>query len=115
MPPQDNVTVGPSENRWLWIAAGCALVVIGAIVVEVVSGQWANSDAPWWGSLAPLAWPTGVRVLWWCVVAVAAGGFRLALARLGIRQHPVVIVASVLPFLVFAAGIALGSAWAAWH
>ena len=48
-------------------------------------------------------------------VAVAAGGFRLALARHGIRQHPVVVVASVLPFLVFAAGITLGSAWATWR
>jgi len=48
-------------------------------------------------------------------VAVAAGGFRLALARLGIRQHPVAVVASVLPFLVFAAGIAPGSACATGH
>ncbi len=41
--------------------------------------------------------------------------FRERRARLGIRQHSVVVVACVLPFLVFAAEIALGSAWATWH
>jgi hypothetical protein len=35
--------------------------------------------------------------------------------RLGLRQRPVVVAASVLPFLVFTGGIAAGADWATWH
>lgn len=70
---------------------------------------------PAWAHIVPIAWPTAGRVAWWVTVACAAGLFRLAAQRLGHRQRPVVVVASVVPFLVFAAGIAIGAEWATWH
>jgi hypothetical protein len=104
-----------AQRYWLTIAATSALFVLGAIVLEVVAGSGANSPTPAWAWLLPLAWPQAARVAWWCAVAAAAGAFRLAMLRLGIRQHPVVIVGSVLPFVVFAGGIAAGASWSTWH
>ena len=104
-----------AERRWLAVAAGCAFIVLAAITSEALAGHWANSAGPGWGSLVPLAWPRAARVAWWCAVAIAAGGFRLALVRLGIRQHALAVAASVLPFVVFAGGIAAGASWATWH
>lgn len=101
--------------RWRLIAATSVVVVLGAVVLEVIAGIGANSPSPAWAWVFPLAWPQAARVVWWCAVAVAAGAFRLALIRLGIHQHPVIVVASILPFLVFAAGIATGASWSTWH
>lgn len=86
-----------------------------AIVLEVLGGSSANSSVPDWAHVVPIAWPSGLRVVWWVAVAAAAGVFRLGLHRLGLKQHPVVVAASVLPFLAFAAGIAAGADWATWH
>jgi hypothetical protein len=104
-----------SQARWLLVAATSAVVVLGAVVLEVVAGSGANSPAPAWAWAFPLAGPQAARVAWRSAVAVAAGAFRLALVRLGIRQHPVIVVASVLPFLIFAARIATGASWSTWH
>ena len=104
-----------AERRWLAVAGGCAFIVVAALTLEALAGQWANSAGPGWASLVPLTWPRAGRVAWWCAVAIAAGGFRLALARLGIRQHALAVAVSVLPFVVFAGGIAAGASWATWH
>ena len=40
---------------------------------------------------------------------------RLGLQRLGILQRPLIVVASVVPFVVFAAGIAVGADFSTWH
>lgn len=85
-------------------------------MLEVAAGAGANSPAdPLLARLVPLAWPPYLRVAWWLAVAGAALAFRLSLRRLGIRQRPWIVVVSVLPFVVFAAGIAAGSEWSTWH
>ena len=44
------------------------------------------------------------------------GGFVPAgMHRLGHRQRPIVVAETVVPFLVFAAGIAIGADWVPWH
>ncbi len=99
-----------------WAALGCALFVVLAVVAEVVSGTAANSPVPAWADqVAPLGWPQPIRVAWWLSVAGAALAFRASLHRLGFRQRPAVVVLSVAPFVVFAAGVAIGAEWATWH
>lgn len=109
---------GPEQStaRLGFVALGCAALVAAALVLEVLGGMAANSTVPAWATYAvPLAWPQPLRVLWWLVVAGAALGFRVALHRLGFRQRRMVVTASVVPFVVFAAGIAVGADWATWH
>ncbi len=99
-----------------FVALGCATLIGSAVVLEVIGGAGANSAVPAWAKyVVPLAWPQPLRVLWWLLVAGAALGFRIALHRLGFRQRRVVVAASVLPFVVFAAGIAFSADWATWH
>ena len=100
---------------WLALAGSCLVFVLAAVVLETLSGLYANSPVPGWAELVPLAWPKPARVVWWLLVGAASGGFRLGLHRLGIRQRPVIVVASVVPFVAFAAGIALDSSWSTWH
>lgn len=98
------------------LTLGCAGFVLLAVAGEVLGGLGANSPAPAWAEIVvPLAWPRPLRILWWLAVAAAAGGFRLGLHRLGMPQRRWVVVASVAPFLIFAAGIAAGTSWATWH
>jgi len=113
----------PEEYRREWSAArlgfaalGCATLVGAAVALEVVGGTAANSTVPAWTRyVVPLAWPQPLRVVWWLVVAVAALGFRVALHRLGFRQRAATVAASVVPFVVFAAGVAVGADWSTWH
>lgn len=105
----------PGDGWWLLAVAASIAFILLAIVLELVGGSFANSPVPDWAHVAPIAWPTGPRVLWWIGVAGAAGLFRLGLHRLGHRQRPAVVVASIAPFLVFASGIAAGADWATWH
>lgn len=100
---------------WLLAAALSALFVLVAVALEVVGGMNANSPLPSWAEIMPVAWTPAGRVAWWFAVAVAAGTFRLSLHQLGFRQPRWLVVASVAPFLVFAAGIASGADWATWH
>lgn len=103
-------------RRAVVLAALSAAFVLGAVSLEVAAGAGANSPAdPLLARLVPLAWPAPARVLWWLAVAGAALSFRLSLRRLGVRQRPWIIVVSVLPFVVFAAGIAAGADWSTWH
>lgn len=105
----------PGDGWWLLAVVLSGAFVAGAVVLELLGGSFANSPVPEWAHLAPITWPSGVRVLWWVAVGGAAGLFRFALHRLGLRQRPVVVLASVVPFLVFAGGIAAGADWATWH
>lgn len=65
--------------------------------------------------MAPLAWPQPVRVAWWLAVATAMLVFRVLLGRAGFPQRRSVVVLSTAPFVIFAAGIAIGADWATWH
>ena len=95
---------------------GCALFVFGAIAAEVVGGMYANSPVPAWTERAfPISWPQPVRVAWWLAVGGAALGYRVILHRIGIRQRTWVVAVSVVPFVVFAGGVAAGANWATWH
>jgi hypothetical protein len=105
----------PGDGWWLLAVVISIAFVALAVVLEVVGGSFANSTVPGWAHVVPIAWPSGLRVLWWMAVAAAAGLFRLGLHRLGIRQRPIVVAGSVLPFLAFAAGIAADADWATWH
>jgi hypothetical protein len=42
-------------------------------------------------------------------------GFRFLLGRAGMPQRRLVVVLSVAPFVLFAAGVAAGADWATWH
>jgi len=99
----------------LLIGLGGLAFTAGAVILEVISGQYANSAVPGWARWVPLAWPQPLRVAWWLAVAAGAGGFRWSLHRLGLRPSRVVTVFAVVPFLVFAAGIGVGADWAPWH
>ncbi|MDP1804020.1 MAG: hypothetical protein Q8K72_02530 [Acidimicrobiales bacterium] len=97
-------------------ALACAAFVVLAMVLEVVGGMSANSEVPDWAPrLVPIAWPRLVRVGWWLAVGVAAGAYRVLLARAGLPQSRWLLVVSVAPFVLFAVGIAAGAEWATWH
>lgn len=108
--------IDPSTPRALVVAVVSAAMVLVAVVLEVVAGSAANSPAPSWSTrFVPLTWSQPLRVVWWLAVAAAALAFRLSLRRLGVRQRPWIVVLSVGPFVVLAAGVALGAEWATWH
>jgi hypothetical protein len=97
-------------------ALGSAAFVVMAIAAEVAGGEYANSSVPASAEhVFPISWPQPVRVLWWLAVAGAALGYRVILHRVGIRQRVWVVAAWVLPFVVFALGVAIGADWATWH
>jgi hypothetical protein len=97
-------------------AIGCAEFALGAVAAEVIGGLYANSPVPAWTErVFPIGWPQPARVVWWLAVAAAALGYRLILHRIGIRQRAWVVVVSVVPFVVFAAGVAVGADWVTWH
>lgn len=97
-------------------ALACGLFVIGAVVLEALGGAAANSPAPAWAEgLVPITWSAPARVGWWLAVAAAAAGYRVLLGRVGIRPRRWVTVLTVVPFVAFAAGIAVGVDWATWH
>ncbi len=105
----------PGDGWWLLAIVVSIAFVAFAVVLELVGGSFANSPVPDWAHIVPIAWPNELRVVWWVAAGSAAGLFRLGMHRLGMRQRPVIVAASVLPFLVFAAGIATGADWATWH
>ena len=90
--------------------------VLFAVALEVVSGLNTNSPVPAWAArVVPLAWPQPARVAWWLTVAGAMYAFRFLLGRAGMPQRRLVVVMSVAPFVLFAAGIAASADWATWH
>lgn len=105
-----------AQRKLVLAAVAGFLLVVGAVALEVLAGMSANSPVPVWAErVVPLAWPAPARVAWWLGVAGAALVFRVALHRLGFRQHRVVVLLSVAPFVAFAIGIGLGADWATWH
>lgn len=99
-----------------WWALAAAVFVLGAVALEVVGSAWANSPVPGWVSvLVPLAWPAPARVVWWLLVAGAAGAFHVGVARSRHGGRPIVGWLTVAMFVAFAVGIALGAEWATWH
>lgn len=98
---------------WAWVAL--AFVAL-AVILEFTAGQYSNSEVSGLSAtLVPLAWPQAARVVWWLFVAAAAGLFRYGEYRVGIRRNPVVVAASVVPFVIFAIGIAFGASFSTWH
>lgn len=107
---------GAVRGRALVGALLCAGLVVAAVVLEVVGGQYANSPhAAWTEWVVPLAWPQPARVVWWLVIAAAAGAYRFLLSRAGVPLRRAVTVLTVAPFVLFAAGVAAGSEWTTWH
>ena len=108
--------IEPLRGRPLVGALLAGGFVAFAVVLEVVSGLNANSPVPAWADqVAPLAWPPPARVAWWLTVAGAMSAFRFLLGRAGMPQRRPVVVLSVAPFVLFAAGVAAGADWATWH
>jgi hypothetical protein len=105
-----------ARSRSLVLALVCAGLVVAAVILEVVGGQNANSPHPAWAErVVPLAWPQPLRVLWWVGIAGAAGTYRILLGRAGFPQRKAVTILLIVPFLLFAAGVATGADWATWH
>lgn len=109
--PDDAVRGGPLLGALL----AAAFVVI-AVAAEIFSSRYANSPVPGWAyRISPLAWPQPARVVWWLAVAGAMVAFRVLLGRAGLPQRRLVVVISAAPFVIFAAGIAVGAEWSTWH
>lgn len=99
-----------------WWGLACIGFVFLAVVLEIIAGTATAGRTPGWVYVVvPPTWPPAGRVLWWLGVAAAAGGYRLAERRAGIRRHPIVVVLTVLPFVAFAYGAATDAGWAAFH
>ena len=96
------------------LAAG--LVPFGALVLEYAGslfGQGVTTNYPGW--LITGAWPTWARVVWWLVAAAGAFTVTRGLALANGRRGWVVSVLVTAPFVGFAAGVAAGTEWSAWH
>ena len=96
------------------LAAG--LVPFGALVLEYAGslfGQGVTTSYPGW--LITGAWPTWARVVWWLIAAAGAFTVTRGLAQANGRRGWVVSVVVTAPFVGFAAGVAAGAEWSAWH
>ncbi len=114
--PRPGDAAAPSQARDLLRAVGCVAFVLAAGVLEVVGGYGANSPSPSWAkAVFPIGWPQAVRVGWWLTVALAAFGYRTYLGRAGFRTRRPVTALVVVPFMIFAVGVAVGAEWATWH
>ncbi|HSH62364.1 MAG TPA: hypothetical protein VK988_22480 [Acidimicrobiales bacterium] len=112
----DAPAVTSEERRAGAVAVATALFVALAVVLEVIAGARANSaNPPWAEVVVPLAWPRPARVVWWLAVAAAMAAFHRSLHRLGLGRSRSLAIASVAPFLIFAAGVASGQSWASFH
>lgn len=106
----DSVPLAP---WWAWVALAFVFL---AVALELVGGQYSNSQVDGLAArLHPLAWPQAARVVWWLAVAAAAGAYRYGEWRAGIRRSPIIIGLSVVPFVIFAVGIASGASFSTWH
>ncbi|MGI9017629.1 MAG: hypothetical protein ACR2HR_11105 [Euzebya sp.] len=112
------MTARPDDERplpgWGWLAA---LFVLAAVLGEAIAGQYgaATPSPSWQYVVVPATWHPSARAAWWLLVAGAAGAFRLAERRAGIRRNPLIVLGSTVPFLAFAVGAGLSAEWAAWH
>lgn len=98
-----------------WALAGGAVTLL-AVALEFAGNVWGispTSSYPGW--LTPIAWPTVVRVGWWLLAAVGTVAVNRGLARMTGQPRILRTVAVAVPFVAFAAGIAVGAEWATWH
>lgn len=104
------------SGRRVLAALGCGAFVIGAVLLEMLSGQGANSPiTSRFESAVPLGWPAPLRVLWWLAVAAAAVAHRALLHPSRNLRNRVLATAVASPFVAFAVGIGVGADWATWH
>lgn len=92
---------------------GFTLLAVTLEVLGSVLGDGVRTTYPGW--LVPIAWPTTVRVVWWLVAAAGAVVANRGLARVTGRPRPVRTVVAAVPFVGFAAAIALDLPVATWH
>lgn len=113
MAHHDDPDEGDALPRAALVGGAVALM---AIVLELWGSWGTGADlAPPASWLVPSGWPTALRVAWW--LAATAGVFvaNRGLARVTGRPRRLATGVAVLPFLVFALGIATGAEWATWH
>lgn len=104
------------SGRRLLAALACGTFVLGAVVLEVLSGQAANSfSTARFEDVVPLGWPAPLRVAWWLLVAAAAVAHRRLLHPSPSRGQQVLTAVVASPFVAFACGIAAGAGWSTWH
>ena len=104
------------EVRWGWVAAFSFVFVVAAVILELAAGSWSNSQVPGWADgLVPLTWPQPARFIWWTGVALAVLTFRVGLAKVGLPTRRWITALLVVPFIVFALGLALGAEWSTFH
>jgi len=119
--PERHETIAPGTieptSGFVWVALllGSFLFIAAALTLEVLAGEGAASSTAATPRFIPLTWPQPVRVVWWLGAAAAAATFRASLRRMGFPARRTADVATVAPFLIFAAGIAFGADWATWH
>lgn len=115
----DNAAASDHELplRRAWPAYLCMLFVMIAVVAEFIGGRGGPALSTHHGrSISPSTWPDAARVIWWLLVASAAGAYR-ALADWVERRRPRLWLAALtgLPFFAFAVGIATNSSWASFR
>ncbi len=105
----------PSGSLWVALLLGSFLFIAAALTLEVLAGEGAATSTAPAPRFIPLTWAQPVRVVWWLGAAAAAATFRASLRRMGFPARRAADIATVAPFLIFAAGIAFGADWATWH
>lgn len=99
----------------LW-ALGGGLFALFAIVLEVgasLLGQGESTSYP--GFLRPIVWPTLVRVVWWLFAAAGAVMANRGLAAVTGEPRWGRTILAAIPFVAFAAAIAVNHPVATWH
>jgi hypothetical protein len=118
-PPPDHPADGrggrtrPRRAVLPWWALACLTLVAVAVVMEVTAAGMPGPQEP--SLLWPPGWSAPARATWWSAVAAAAAGYGVAEHRAGVHRHPIVRVATVLPFAVLAVAAGLGAGWATWR
>lgn len=87
-----------------------------AVALEVW-GSWGTGVdvTPPRSWFVPSGWPVALRVTWWLAAAVGVYLANRGLARSTGRSRHVITALTVVPFVAFAVGIAVGAEWATWH
>jgi hypothetical protein len=87
-----------------------------AVTLEVWGSWGTGADvAPPRSWFVASGWPVALRVSWWLVAAVGVHLANRGLARATGRSRRVITGVTVVPFVAFAFGIAIGAEWATWH
>ncbi len=98
-----------------WAAVGGAWAAL-ALILEFGGSLWGDSpDTSWPKFLAPIAWPTALRVMSWLAAAVGALAWQAGIARTGAKPRWVLAGLTAALFVTFALGVATDQQWATWH